>query len=140
MVVGPRQFFLVWLCKLRGRLYGHFFPVCARNHFCYVFYDTGNNKKKIYKKNEKFSWCTQFSFGDLKIIHFSQFVITLVCKEHKFLIYVSQCMLLYVLIISLYGCWHYKVIWLCSGGSLLKMSENVIKFPSKCGKELGFCI
>ena len=101
----------------RGRLYGTFFSVRARTFFD-AFYDTGNSKKRIIKKYEKFRWCTQFSFGDFKIRHFSQIVIILVCKAHKFLIFLSQYMLKYVLNMSLDCCWHYKVIWLCSGGSL----------------------
>ena len=74
-----------------------FFQFVLATNFFYAFYDTGNSKKRIIKKYEKFRWCTQFSFGDFKIRHFSQIVIILVCKEHKFLIYLSQYMLLYVL-------------------------------------------
>ena len=95
-----------------------FFQFVLATTFFDAFYDTGNSKKRIIKKYEKFRWCTQFSFGDFKIRHFSQIVIILVCKEHKFLIFLSQYMLKYVLNMSLDCCWHYKVIWLCSGGSL----------------------
>ena len=46
----------------------------------------------------------------LKSDIFHKIVIILVCKEHKFLIYLSQYMLLYVLNMSLNFYWHYKVI------------------------------
>ena len=52
------------------------------------------------------NFCSGISKSDI----FHIFFIILMCKEHIFLIYLSQYMLLYVLDVSLDGCWHYKVI------------------------------